>query len=89
MNSRGYGPTTKTRTIPSAPAAANRWPSAVKPNESELSINSSLMPAMQYQAAQMLDQLLVPIEVSGEIKKLSEKQSTYAASVPKGAQMGN
>jgi hypothetical protein len=43
---------------------------------------------MRDQAAEKLDQLLSPIEVSDEIKKLGEKQSMYVASVAKGAQIG-
>ena len=50
-----------------------------------LNIYSRVLPAMQDQAAEKLDQLLVPIEVSDKIRKLGEKQSTYVASVAKGA----
>ena len=53
-----------------------------------LHIYSPVLPAMQDQAAEKLDQLLLPIEVSDEIKKLGEKQSMYVASVAKGAQIG-
>ena len=37
----------------------------------------------------VLDQLLVPIELSDEFRKLGEKQSTYVAPVAQGAQIGD
>ncbi|HEX8991807.1 MAG TPA: hypothetical protein VF784_09020 [Anaerolineales bacterium] len=43
-----------------------------------LNIYSHLLPAMQDQAAEKLDQLMTPIDVSDAIKKIEEQQAAYA-----------
>ena len=43
-----------------------------------LNTYSHVMPSMQESAAEKLDELLVPIDVSNEIKKVSEPAPTYS-----------
>jgi integrase len=42
-----------------------------------LSTYSHVLPVMQDEAAEKMDELLMPIDVSGEIKKLGERESLY------------
>ena len=42
-----------------------------------LKIYSHVLPTMQEEAAEKLNQLLTPIEVSSELKKMEEVQTVY------------
>ena len=45
-----------------------------------LNTYSHVLPSMQEEAAEMMDEILVPIEVSDDLKKIGESPSNFVVS---------